>query len=145
MLGFQFTELSSGTYAYREQPDQHRRLFLRLETRADSAARWLRSPRAELAGTIEADGITEGAPLAGAVELAPFTGTVHYSFGFTGDDGKPYRFEGEKQLRLGSPAQGLTELRGRLLDGERQDLATTVTHFDVRADLFDFFTSWRLR
>ena len=44
------------------------------------------------------------------------TGRLPYDFTFTADDGRTYRFTGEKIVKLGSLRRSMTVLPGRVLD-----------------------------
>jgi hypothetical protein len=142
--GFRFSETMSGTYALIDQPGDHRRFSFTVEARAESAARHLRDGRATLRGTLEADGFADGVPAEGTITILPLTRrTIGYELEFTGNDGQPYRFSGQKQLRLTALARSFTELPGTILDATGAPVATCLTRFDLRADLFQFLTSWR--
>lgn len=142
--GFRFAETMSGTYARLDSPSDERRFSFTVEARADSVTRHLRNGRAALSGVVEAEGLAAQAPLEGALTLSPVSGRfIRYEFQFTGDDGKPYRFSGQKTLSLLSPLKSSTTLPGALYDGRGTQIATCLTRFDLKGDLLPFLASWR--
>jgi hypothetical protein len=143
--GFRFDETMSGTYAYNDQPDQRRPFSFSVEARADSILRHLRTAKTTLSGTLEAPGLAAHAPIEGTLVMAPLTRRIiRYEFAFTGDDGKPYRFEGQKDIRLLKPLSSFTTLPASIYDASGNEVATADTRFDLRGDAVQFFTSWRL-
>jgi len=68
---------------------------------------------------------------------------IRYEFDFVGDDGKPYRFAGQKDIRLTDPVKSFTVLPGVVTDGSGREVARVETRFDLQADWFQFVTSWR--
>lgn len=143
-MGFRFAETMSGTYALFDRPDDHRRFSFTVEARADSTLRHLRDGKATLRGTLEADGLAAEAPIEGTLTVAPVTRRlIAYEFTFTGDDDKAYRFSGQKTIRLRDLTRSFTELSGEIYDETGAPIATSVTRFDLRADLFQLLTSVR--
>jgi hypothetical protein len=141
--GFQFDETMSGTYARVDAPDRRRPLSFTVRAHTDSALSALKTGQVVLRGTIQAEGLAEGAPAEGTLEVAPGARRIRYELGFPGDDGQTYRFEGEKRLRLPNLMRSMTELTGDIVNGAGGVMATAELSFDVRADLLSFLASWR--
>jgi hypothetical protein len=140
--GLQFRERMSGTFT--PTGGAPARFAFTVEARADSALDYLRRGRAALTGTLEAAGLADGVPITGAIEMQPLTRRrVGYDFTFTGDDGKPYRFVGEKQIRWRDPVRTFTRLPGVIQDAAGGEVATCALGFDLGADLLPFLTSFR--
>lgn len=143
-MGFKFAETMSGTYALDSAPSDHRRFTFTIEAQADSTLRHLQNGRARIWGMLEADGLAEDAPIEGTLTVAALARrAIEYDFAFTGDDGKPYRFSGQKSLRLSRPTRSMTELTGYIYDESGAPIGTSVTRFDLKSDLFQFLTSVR--
>lgn len=142
--GFRFAETMSGTFATVDEPDNHRRFSFSVEARADSVLRHLRDGKTSMRGTLEADGLADCVPIEGTLTLAPLTKKIiRYEFSFTGDDGRPYRFEGQKNIRFTDLRNSFTTLPGTIVNAAGDTVATAATRFDLKADLFQFLASWR--
>lgn len=143
--GFRFDETMSGTYAFTDRPELERPFSFSIEARADSIWRHMRTSETTLRGTLEAPGLAEHAPIEGTLVMAPLTRRIiRYEFDFTGDDGRSYRFAGQKDIRLLSPLASFTTLPASIYDADGHEVATALTRFDLRGDGYQFFTSWRL-
>jgi hypothetical protein len=95
-------------------------------------------------GTLEADGLATNVPIEGTLTLAPWARRmIRYEFAFRGDDGRSYRFEGQKDIRLRDLRRSFTILPGAILDDAGNQVGTADTRFDLAADLFQFVSSWR--
>jgi hypothetical protein len=142
--GFEFSEVMGGTYALRSAPDDHRRMVFSIHVVADSALRHLRDGKMAMTGTLEMDGFADDVPVAGTLTMLPFTKRlIRYEFTFTGNDGQPYRFAGQKDIRFRDLRRSFTTLPGAVYDAQGREIATALTRFDLRADLFQFVASWR--
>lgn len=98
-----------------------------------------------LDGRLRAEGLAADVPIHGTLEIAPYgKRRLVYEFGFVGDDGHNYRFEGVKRIRWLDMRRSLTELTLRILDAKGGELATGEMSFDLRRDLVDFVRSFRL-
>jgi nucleoside-diphosphate-sugar epimerase len=98
-----------------------------------------------LDGVLRAESLANEARIRGTLEVAAHgKRRLLYEFGFTGDDGHHYRFEGVKRLRLRDLKRSLTEMPFRLLDERGTEVATGEMRFDVRRDLADFLRSFGL-
>ena len=143
--GFRFDETMAGTYSFNDRPAERRPFSFTVEARAESILRHLRTSETSLHGTLEAPGLAEHAPIEGTLIMAPLTRRIiRYEFRFTGDDGNPYRFAGQKDIRLTSPVKSFTTLPGSIFDAAGSEVATADTRFDLRGDGLQFMTSWRL-
>ncbi|RMH35936.1 MAG: hypothetical protein D6689_23040 [Deltaproteobacteria bacterium] len=111
---------------------------------AASARAHLRDPTMRLTGELRADGLATAAPIEGTLVLAPVARRrIRYAFTFAGDDGRRYRFEGEKRLRLRGLRRSLTELPGTIYDGDGARVGDVLVRFDLAADWRAFARSWR--
>lgn len=142
--GFVFDETMSGTYSLYSDPHQEHPLSFSVQARADSTLRHLADGRAALTGTIEAPGIVEHGPIQGNLTMLPIRKRlIRYELEFRGDDGKPYRLEGEKRVRLGDLRRSFTELPTALYDAGGIEIGRAHLHFDLGADWLQFVTSFR--
>jgi hypothetical protein len=143
MTGFQFQETMSGSYT-REGIDHPFSFSLRV--RQPSLLRYLRDRTATLEGHVDASGLASHAVLAGTIVIDPILGRrIRYEFGFTGDDGKHYRFAGQKDVEL-TPSRVLptmTTLPGEITDERGERWASALVRFDTR-DLPSMIISFRL-
>ena len=63
--------------------------------------------------------------------------------GCTGDDGQPYKFKGQKDIRWLHAQKSFSELPGDVTDHMGKVVATCKTRFDIKSDLFQFALSWK--
>jgi hypothetical protein len=141
--GFQFDETMSGTYTRLDDPEHPRQLSFTVRAQSHSTMDALRRGQALLRGTLRAEGLADDAPAEGILEVSPAARRIRYQLSFPGNDGEPYRFEGEKHVRLPKLVRSMTELRGDILNAAGGVVATAELVFDVRADLLPFLASWR--
>lgn len=143
-LGFRFAETMTGTYRLdADRIERAARFTVDLET--DDALAYLANGRSRLVGRLALDGLATDVPIEGFLEIAPLLKRLRYEFAFVADDGRRYRFAGQKDRSLRRLLHSLTTLRGELLaaDGARVGEATFA--FDVRRDLGALVTSFRPR
>lgn len=99
----------------------------------------------DLNGVVTIDGLCEGAPCTGSLELRYFKDqTIRYTFEFE-VDGVPYRYVGEKVcIKPWNLVWSHTTCFGRLVNRETGELiSTSVIHFRFRR-IFGFLASARL-
>jgi len=144
MLGFHFDETMSGTFTPEGRDEAPRPLTFTVKVRAASLLRHLRTRSAALEGYVDADGLASHAVLAGTIFIDPLLSRrIRYEFGFTGDDGRAYRFVGQKDVTPSRPIESMTTLPGEITDEAGQRVATALVHFDPKA-LPSFLGSFRL-
>jgi hypothetical protein len=143
-LGFSFREKMAGTWAP-PGGGPERSIEFALDARAADLLRFAHDDEVELSGTVALEGLCEGAPARGTMLLAPLTrGLIRYELTFTGDDGKPYRLEGQKNVRWTALAASLTNLSASILAADSgAEVGRAELRFDLRADLIGFLRSWR--
>lgn len=140
MAGFQFSETMSGTYV---RDGQERPFTFSATARAASGWQFLRDRRAELQGTVDADGLAAGAHLEGTLTIDPLVGRIiRYEFDFLGEDGRRYRFVGQKDVKPTQPVESMTTLPAEVLDESGNVHAQANVKFHAR-DLVSFLSSFR--
>ncbi|MEM9489109.1 MAG: hypothetical protein AAGC55_08190 [Myxococcota bacterium] len=143
--GFQFDETMAGHYELLDRPDQSRPLSFTIKAHAPSMTTYLRDRRLALSGTLEAVGFADYVPVEGTMVLDPLVrGVIAYELQFTGNDGQPYLFSGQKDITPRRLVRSLTELPGHICDATGATVARCHTRFDLRADWLQFVASWRL-
>jgi len=142
--GFRFAETMSGTFAFVDEPDEQRRFSFSIECVAPSAFGYLRTGKLHMKGTLEADGLASFVPIDGTMVMLPLTHKfIKYSFHFTGDDGMPYTFQGQKDISFLDMRRSFSYLPGEVTNHTGNVIATAKTHFDIKADMFQFLMSWK--
>jgi hypothetical protein len=140
MAGFQFSESLSGTY---QRDGQARPISFQVTARADSIWKFLHDRRAQLDGVIDVAGLAENARLQGSIVIDPLVGRIiRYEFDFSGADGKPYHFLGEKHIDPLHPVESSTTLPGTVSDAAGTLCAPALLYFDTQ-DLIPFLASFR--
>lgn len=145
-VGFEFQEVMSGTYTRTGQPSQTGELRIQARARAGDAFKHIRDGMVDLEGTLDMEKVADEVPITGTMEIRPLTRKIiRYDFSFTGNDGQPYRFSGQKNIRFTDLATTMTTLNGAITDAAGGEIATATLHFDVKADLLPFLVSWKPR
>jgi hypothetical protein len=143
-LGFAFEEVMSGTYTLNGHPDQTGSIRFRGQARAEDVFHYLKNRTAALEGTLDMERFADDVPIRGSLEIRPILGKViRYEFSFTGNDGHPYRFAGQKDVRLDDLPASMTTLNATIVDGQGYEVARANLHFDVKSDLLPFLVSIR--
>jgi hypothetical protein len=143
-LGFEFEEVMSGTYTRTGHPSQTGELRIQARAKAADALQHLRDGMVEMDGTLDMEKVASDVPVSGSIEIRPLTKKIiRYDFSFTGDDGRPYRFTGQKDIRFSDFVTTMTTLNGAITDASGAEFATATLRFDVKADLLPFLVSWK--
>ncbi|MCA9679850.1 MAG: hypothetical protein H6709_00820 [Kofleriaceae bacterium] len=143
-MGFAFDETMSGTMERVDQPGQAVPFSFSIHVHAPSLGRHLRDGKATLRGTVEAPGLAASAALEGEITMRPLgRRLIRYEFEFDGDDGRRYRFAGQKDIRWTDLRRSWTTLPGEITDAAGALVARCLTRFDARADWLQFASSWR--
>jgi hypothetical protein len=142
--GFKFEEKMSGTYHLLSRPEEAKAFSFAAQATVDNMLKYLQDMSAALQGTVEMEGFADHATIDGTLELNPLFGrALRYQFSFVANDGKNYRFAGQKDLNLLDLPGSMTTLAGAIYDEGGQEIARTLTKFDLASDLVPFLLSWR--
>ncbi len=143
--GFCFDETMAGTMERVDRPGQALPFSFTVHAHAASMMSWLRDGKAKLTGTVEAPGLAAAAPVVkGVITLRPvLQRIVKYELAFLGDDGKRYRFVGQKDIRWLDALRTWTTLPGEISDDAGRLVARCQTRFDYKSDWMQFASSFR--
>ncbi len=142
--GFKFEEKMTGTYHLLSKPEEEKAFSFTAQAAVDNVVKYLQDMSATLLGTLEMEGFADHAPLNGTLELNPVFGRVlRYQFSFVANDGKNYRFAGQKDINLLDLPGSMTTLPGAVYDESGNEIARVLTRFDLGSDLVPFLLSWR--
>jgi hypothetical protein len=143
-LGFEFRETMTGSYTLTGQPGVERPLRFSLRLQAEDALAYARDRVVRASGTLEMDGFADEVAVAGTLVLTPLVQRViRYDLSFVGNDGLPYKLQGQKDIRFSDLLGSLTTLPAQILDASGKPVAKAQLTFDVRADLLKFLASWK--
>jgi hypothetical protein len=143
-MGFAFEETMAGTMERVDRPGETTPFAFSVRVEVPSLVGHLRDRKATLRGTVEAPGLATAATATGTMLLRPVRGRIiRYELAFTGDDGRRYRFAGEKHIRWLDPLRSWTTLPGEITDDAGRTIARCQTRFDLRSDWLQFAGSWR--
>ena len=143
--GFRFSQTLSGTFIKTGAPSHERRLSFSLRAHTPSLLGTLRTGEMVVEGTLDAQGFADRVPIEGQLLLPFASRVIRLTFNFTGNDGDPYRFAGQREIRLSSPIAGnLISLPGGIYAASGRLVASCRTRFDLRRDLMPFLASWGL-
>ncbi|MFO0564148.1 MAG: hypothetical protein U0263_00720 [Polyangiaceae bacterium] len=118
-------------------------MWFRAEADATDAWRYFRKGTLILSGKLHAEGLSDEAPTSGTLEVQPLSRRIGYDLSFRADDGRRYRFVGQKTLRLGRLARSMTTLPGEVLDEDGKAIGDALLYFDLRNDLLPFLATFR--
>jgi hypothetical protein len=144
-LGFAFAETMRGNYYLLAEPTSERAMSFTIRATAAELAAFAHDPVARIEGRVDVEGFADDAPLEGnlAFRLRQQK-RLTYDFAFVGNDEKPYRFRGQKDLTPLALAESFTTLSGSLYDEGRREIGRAVLRFDLRSDLQKLLRSFRL-
>jgi hypothetical protein len=143
-MGFSFDETMSGTMTRVDHPGEKVPFSFTVHIEQPSLVGHLRNGRAAMRGTIEAPGLATANDCEGTMTLRPVLARiVRYELSFLGDDGKPYRFAGQKDIRWLDALRTWTNLPGEITDAKGTVVARCATRFDYKSDWMQFMASWR--
>jgi hypothetical protein len=137
-----FTETMSGTWTPADGSGR-RVMWFRIDADAVSALAYLRRGEMRVSGTLFAERLAEGVPAAGILEVQPFGGRIAYRLDFHGDDGRTYRFSGEKTPSLRKLVESMTTLPGEIVLADAEVIGTALLRFDAKRDLVPFLRTFR--
>ena len=141
-MAFHFSETMSGTW----QPaagGADKAIEFSITARASSSLKYLRDRKTGLEGRLRMEGFAADVPIEGELLVDPLFGKrIRYQFRFTADDGKRYRFDGQKDVRFTDLARTMTTLPAEIFDERDKLVASCRLRFDTR-DLPSFLASFR--
>ncbi len=134
----------TGTYTRTGHPEQSGELRLRARAQADSLRTHLRDGMTALTGTFDMEGVADDVPVSGTLEIHMVgKKMIRYDFSFSGNDGTPYRFQGQKDIRYSDFARSMSICRGAITTPAGEEIARATLNFDIKADLLPFLVSWK--
>lgn len=137
MTGFRFAERMAGGLS------SGGRFAFDIEARSPTPMSPWGTTLADAVGTVTAEGLAQDARVTGRLVLSPLRGRrMRYVLDFTGDDGRSYRFDGNKEIRPWSLASWTT-LRGVIADTEGVVWSRANARFDFRGDMLGLLGSVR--
>ncbi|MCC6644754.1 MAG: hypothetical protein IT374_04165 [Polyangiaceae bacterium] len=140
-----FRETMAGAWSPVGAPTDQRRLSFTVRALSRSLPRFAARRVVDLDGTIDAEGLASGSRLYGTLGLdVARTGTLPYDFRFRGDDGRRYRFVGQKDVSLARLHESMTVLPAEVRDDADGKIGDATVRFDVARDLVAFLRSWKI-
>lgn len=144
-MGVEFRETMAGSYHLQTQTTEERPLSFTIRAVSRRLTSFLRIPLTEIEGEMHAEGFADHMPARGTLALDLLRdGTLKYDLRFPGNDGKSYRFKGQKEVSLRHLVATMTELPARLLDEQDREVGSAFVRFDIQQDLLSFLRSFRL-
>jgi hypothetical protein len=141
-MAFHFSETMSGTW----RPvagGAEKQIEFSITARAGSSMKYLRDRKTGLEGRLRMEGFAADVPIEGELIVDPLIGKrIRYTFEFTADDGKRYKFDGQKDVKFTDLARTMTTLPGAIFDEQGARVASCQLRFDTR-DLPSFLASFR--
>ena len=145
-LGFSFEESMSGSYHLLDAQLDERAVSFSLRARVAGLRRFVKDRLARIEGEVNVEGFADRAPLTGTLALKLLDEQrLTYDFEFDANDGRRYRFHGQKDVTMIDLFDTMTTLPASIYDAEGREVARAVLRFDARANLVAFLRSWRAR
>jgi choline dehydrogenase-like flavoprotein len=139
-----FEETMSGSVRSPSAPEESRPFSFALRARSRGLRDLVRTGEVAITGELMAEGFGTRCPLSGTLAADVLSQRrLRYDFAFTADDGRSFRFEGEKRIQLGALRRSMTWLPGRVLDDSGSVVGTAEVTFDLERDLWQFLRSFR--
>ncbi len=143
-MGVEFRETMAGSYRLHEGAGGELPLQFTLRAFSRRMSSFLRVPLAEVEGEFHAEGFADHAPTRGTLALDLLRDrTLKYDLRFPGNDGRSYRFKGQKTVSLRRLVATMTELPAVLLDDQGREIGSALVRFDAQQDLPSFLRSFR--
>jgi hypothetical protein len=145
-LGFSFEETMTGSYHLLSSQLDERAISFTVGARVAGIRQFLKDKLARIEGEVQVEGFSDRAPLTGTLALKLLDERrLTYDFTFRANDGKSYRFHGQKDVTLIALADTMTTLPASIYDAAGREVARAVLRFDMRGSLATFLRSWRMR
>jgi hypothetical protein len=145
MFGFRFRETMRGMYHFLDRPLEERGIEFTIAVESRGLRDFARTRTAAIHGEVELEGFARKTPLAGTLAFKLDERRLPYEFTFSADDGKSYRFRGQKDFSLFAVADSISTLPASIYDAEGKELGRAIVRFDLRADTGKLLKSFRLR
>jgi hypothetical protein len=145
-LGFSFEETMSGSYHLLSSQLDERAISFSLFARVAGIRQFLKDKLARVQGEVNVEAFADHRPLEGTLALKLFDEQrLTYDFTFDANDGRRYRFHGQKDVTMIDLFDTMTTLPASIYDAAGSEIARAVLRFDARANLATFLRSWRAR
>ena len=142
LLGFYFREKMDGS-VQRAGERFDRSFRFEFDVRAPSILGFVTTAVGDCTGSVHIDGLARGAAARGRIEISPWLRrSVRYVFDFTADDGRRYRFDGQKRVTLRRHLVGWTTLPGHVYDGDGNVWGDALLRFSLRRELRKLLASF---
>lgn len=146
MIGFGFAETMRGNYYLLDSPTDERAIEFSIQVKVDGLRKFVKDQMARIKGVVRAEGLATESELEGTLGMKLASERrLPYDFTFKGDDGKQYRFRGQKDVMLIALADTMTTLPASIYDAAGKEIGRATVRFDMRSDLGRFVRSFRPR
>lgn len=145
-FGFEFQERVGGHYYFLNEPTIDRIIRMTFKVSMNGVMRFAKDKLFDMTGEIFAEGFAEHRPVVGTIGFR-----VHderrlpYDFSFTANDGKRYRFRGQKDFASYRIMDSLTTLDATLINDEQKEIARAAFKFEGGAEWMTLLESFKLR
>jgi len=134
-LRFSFREKMEGT-VQRAGETRARPFRFDLDVRAPSLLGFATTAVGLAEGTVRIEGLASDVPARGHLEISPLhRHLIRYVLEFQGDDGRAYRFDGQKDTSTRRHLIGWTTLPGQVYDADGAVWGEALLRFSLRREL----------
>jgi len=145
-MHIEFFETMQGDYRLARGSNELRPMSFTVRARSKALPRFLLEPTFFLEGEIRAEALADGRPARGTLAFELVRQQLVYVLAFEDNEGRPHRFEGEKNLSALSPLESMTVLPGRIFEADgKEEIGQARLRFDLGRDLGKFLKSFHAR
>ena len=146
MFGFELAESMTGTWHSFEDALVDRAVHISLQLTVDGLRRFALRRTIDIEGTIYAEGLAENRAVTGAIRWRLLDeNRVPYVLEFEGDDGKRYRFRGQRDFFYYNAIGSLRKMDASLYDELDKEIGRAVLMFEPQLELPALLKSFRPR
>ena len=143
-MGFEFAETMSGTVEWDAEPGKTHPFRFEIRAHAPSTREHFATGKANVRGLVYCPPKADGVDAEGSITIRPLGQRfIRFLLLFVADDGQRYEVVGQKDISWLRPVASFTTLPAEIIDEDHRRVATCLTRFDYRNDLWSFLRSFR--
>jgi hypothetical protein len=145
MIGVTWKETLYGSWHRLSAPSEEHRCVVELNIVMPKVTELLTNTTAEIHGRVSLATLATDREFKGTLGLGAIVRErrVPYAFTLIADDGRPYRFDGAKEVNLLKLPNSMTTLGAYIFDEQGEEVGRVVLRGDFRDEILEFLRSFR--
>lgn len=145
MLGVSWKETLYGTWHRLSAPSDERRCVVDVTITMPKLTELLGNTVAEISGRVSLDGLATDREFKGTLGIGSLIRERRLPYAFTviADDGRPYRFDGAKEVNVLKLPNSMTTLGAYIFDEHGEEVGRVILRGDFREEILEFFRTFR--